>query len=89
MNLMVASLYRKLNYDLARDLVPVTQLASTPFILAVHPGVPASSIKELIALAWSMNPSSRWAALPPSSPDHSVTRTQRHRSSGANPRRRI
>jgi tripartite-type tricarboxylate transporter receptor subunit TctC len=47
------SLYRKLSYDLAQDFVPVSQLASTPFILAVHPGVPANSVKELIALAKS------------------------------------
>jgi tripartite-type tricarboxylate transporter receptor subunit TctC len=45
------SLYRKLNYDLAKDFVPVTQLAATPFILAVHPSVPATSVNELIALA--------------------------------------
>lgn len=48
-----ASLYRKLNYDVAKDFVAVTQLASTPFILAVHPSVAASSVKELIALARS------------------------------------
>lgn len=48
-----ASLYHKLNYDLAKDFLAVTQLASTPFILAVHPAVPAGSVKELIALAKS------------------------------------
>lgn len=48
-----ASLYRKMNYDLAKDFVPVTQLASMPFMLAVNPGVPANSVKELIALAKS------------------------------------
>jgi tripartite-type tricarboxylate transporter receptor subunit TctC len=47
------SLYRKLNYDLAKDFVPVTQLAATPFILAVNPSVSANSVKELIALAKS------------------------------------
>ncbi|MGZ5232884.1 MAG: Bug family tripartite tricarboxylate transporter substrate binding protein [Burkholderiales bacterium] len=45
------SLYRKLNYDLLRDFVPVTQLASIPFVLAVNPGLNVSSIKELIARA--------------------------------------
>lgn len=48
-----ASLYRKMNYDLAKDFVPVTQLASMPFMLAINPGVPANSVKELIALAKS------------------------------------
>jgi tripartite-type tricarboxylate transporter receptor subunit TctC len=47
------SLYRKLNYDLAQDFIPVSQLAWTPFVLAVHPGLPAGSVKELIALARS------------------------------------
>ncbi|MGZ8156640.1 MAG: tripartite tricarboxylate transporter substrate binding protein [Burkholderiales bacterium] len=46
-----ASLYRKLNYDVLKDFAAVTQLAATPFILAVHPNSPASSVKELIALA--------------------------------------
>jgi len=46
-----ASLYRKLSYDLARDFVPVTQLASIPFVLTVNLAVPAASLGELIALA--------------------------------------
>ena len=45
------SLYRKLNYDLLRDFVPVTQLASIPFVLAVYPGLNIGSIKDLIARA--------------------------------------
>lgn len=48
-----ASLYRKLNYDLMKDFAPVTGLASMPFMLAVNPGLPANSVKELIALAKS------------------------------------
>ena len=48
-----ASLYRKLGYDILRDFVPVTQLASTPFILCLNPAVPATSVKDLIALARS------------------------------------
>jgi len=46
------SLY-KVSYDMVRDFAPVTLLASTPFILAVHPSVPANSVGELIALARS------------------------------------
>ena len=41
----------KVSYDMVRDFAPVTLLASTPFILAVHPSVPANSVGELIALA--------------------------------------
>jgi tripartite-type tricarboxylate transporter receptor subunit TctC len=43
----------KVSYDMVRDFAPVTLLASTPFILAVHPSVPANSVRELIALAKS------------------------------------
>jgi len=43
----------KISYDMVRDFAPVTLLASTPFILAVHPSVPASSVGELIRLARS------------------------------------
>ena len=46
-----ASLYRKLDYDILRDFVHVTQLASIPFALAVHPSLNVSNIRELVALA--------------------------------------
>ncbi len=45
------SLYRKLNYDLLKDLAPVTLVAASPNIVLVHPSLPVRSIKELIALA--------------------------------------
>ena len=45
------TLYRNLNYDLARDLVAVNRIASYPGAIVVHPSVPAKSVKELIALA--------------------------------------
>ncbi len=38
-------------YDLTRDFDSVALLASTPYILAVHPSIAANNIKELIALA--------------------------------------
>jgi tripartite-type tricarboxylate transporter receptor subunit TctC len=45
------SLYKKLPYDLANDLAPITQATSQPYALVVHPSLPAKSVKELIALA--------------------------------------
>jgi tripartite-type tricarboxylate transporter receptor subunit TctC len=45
------SAYRKVSFDLARDFAPVAPLASAPFVLAVHPSVPAKSLKELIEIA--------------------------------------
>ena len=47
-------LYRKLPYDGIRDFAPITQVArSYGLVLAVHPGVPAQSVKELVAYAKS------------------------------------
>jgi tripartite-type tricarboxylate transporter receptor subunit TctC len=45
------SLYRRLPYNVLRDFQPVTRLADAPSILAVHPSLPARSVKELVALA--------------------------------------
>jgi len=50
-NTMAPSLYKKLGYDPQRDFAPVTQIGSTPFILTVHPSVPAKTLPELIAYA--------------------------------------
>ncbi|HKA44752.1 MAG TPA: tripartite tricarboxylate transporter substrate binding protein [Burkholderiales bacterium] len=41
----------KVSYDMARDFAPVALAASTSFVLAVHPLVPATNVKELVALA--------------------------------------
>jgi len=45
------SLYSRLPYDAVRDFAPVSLIALVPLMVAVHPSVPAKSIKELIALA--------------------------------------
>jgi tripartite-type tricarboxylate transporter receptor subunit TctC len=45
------SLYAKLPYDTAKDFAPITLMARYPFILTIHPSLPAKTIKELIALA--------------------------------------
>jgi tripartite-type tricarboxylate transporter receptor subunit TctC len=47
------ALYKALPYDQAKDLLPVSLLASGPLVLVVHPSLPVHSVKELIALAKS------------------------------------
>jgi tripartite-type tricarboxylate transporter receptor subunit TctC len=42
---------RKLPYDLLRDLTPVIGVGSQPYVLSVHPSLPAKNVKELVALA--------------------------------------
>jgi tripartite-type tricarboxylate transporter receptor subunit TctC len=40
-------------YDVLRDFSPISQLETSPFVLVVHPTVPARNLKEYIALARS------------------------------------
>src|SRR4029079_18224629 len=44
-------LFRNLPYDAARDFLPVAMLAAAPLVLAVHPTLPVSTVKEFIAYA--------------------------------------
>lgn len=46
-----AAVRAKLPFDPARAIVPVAMFARAPMLLAVHPSVPAKSVRELIALA--------------------------------------
>lgn len=38
-------------HDLRKDFAPIALLTTSPFVLVVHPSVPAHSVAELIALA--------------------------------------
>ena len=40
-------------YDPVKDFAPITQATSSPFVLLVHPKIPATSVPQLIALAKS------------------------------------
>jgi tripartite-type tricarboxylate transporter receptor subunit TctC len=42
---------RKVGYDPARDLMPLSYVCATGLVLIVHPSVPAANVRELIALA--------------------------------------
>ena len=48
---VVPHLYAKIGYDPIKDFAPVTIIAASPFVLDVHPSVPARNLKELITLA--------------------------------------
>ena len=47
---ITANLYPKLPYDARKDLMPVSILAAGPYMLTVHPSLPAKNFKELLAL---------------------------------------
>lgn len=48
---IMPSMYRNTRFDSIRDVSPIVHVASSNSMLAVHPDVPAKSVKELIALA--------------------------------------
>ena len=45
------ALYAKLPYDPLKDFAPVSLVTTVPTVLAIHPSIPARSVRELIALA--------------------------------------
>lgn len=65
------SLYKKINYNLATDLTAITNLATFPSMIAVHPSLPAKSMKALIALGRSQPGALNYGASP-GSPNHLV-----------------
>jgi tripartite-type tricarboxylate transporter receptor subunit TctC len=44
-------LYPKMPYDPLKDLAPIMQVATGPYVLAVHPALPAKNVAQLITLA--------------------------------------
>lgn len=47
------AVYRKMPYDPIADFTPISLTALTPYVVAVHPSVPAQNLRELIELARS------------------------------------
>ena len=47
------AVYRKLPYDVVRDLAPIMLIGMVPQVIVVHPSLPARTMRELIALAKS------------------------------------
>jgi tripartite-type tricarboxylate transporter receptor subunit TctC len=56
------ALYKKLPFDVKRDMVAVTIVGSQPFVVAVHPSLPVKSVAELVALAKSKPGELRFAS---------------------------
>jgi tripartite-type tricarboxylate transporter receptor subunit TctC len=48
---IIPSMYKQVPFDPLRDFAPITTLTSYPNLVVVPPSVPATSLKELIALA--------------------------------------
>ena len=41
----------KLSFDAMNDITPIVQLSRGPYVVAIHPGVPANTLQELVVLA--------------------------------------
>ena len=50
-NVFNATLYDKLNFDFIRDIAPIASIDRQPFVLEMHPSVPARTVPEFIAYA--------------------------------------
>ena len=50
-NAINATFYDKLSFNFIRDIAPVASIARSPFVMEVHPSVPAKTVPEFIAYA--------------------------------------
>jgi tripartite-type tricarboxylate transporter receptor subunit TctC len=63
-------IYAKMPFDVFKDLVPVASLSSNQLVLAVHPSVPANSLREFVELARRTNPPLFYASIGNGSQHH-------------------
>ena len=68
----------KLPYDPVKDFAPISLLATSAFILAVHPALPAKSVKELVALAQARPGKLNYASAGPGSSLHMTAELFKH-----------
>ena len=61
---------RKLGYDLAKDLAPISNLATYPSAIVVHPSLPVKSVKDLMTLARSRPGELNFGSAGSGSPNH-------------------
>ena len=66
----VAASLTTLSYDPVKDFAPVSMIGSSPFLLALYPGVAAKSVQELIALAKAKPRAMNYASAGPATLAH-------------------
>ena len=50
-NAMNTTLYNKLNFNFIREIAPVASIGGAPYVMVIHPSVPAKTVPEFIAYA--------------------------------------
>ncbi|MSP97881.1 MAG: tripartite tricarboxylate transporter substrate binding protein [Betaproteobacteria bacterium] len=46
-----ASVFQKLPYDIIKDFAPISTIASGPFVMVLHPSLPAQTVRQFVELA--------------------------------------
>jgi tripartite-type tricarboxylate transporter receptor subunit TctC len=64
------ALYTKLGFDMPKDFAPISLVASTAYVLVVHPSVPVRSVRDFIALAKRTPGKLTYASSGPGGPAH-------------------
>jgi tripartite-type tricarboxylate transporter receptor subunit TctC len=67
------SLIKKMPFDSEKDLIAVSQISVVNLVVALHPSIPAKSVKELIALAKSRPGQLNFASAGNASANHLAT----------------
>ncbi|MBK6007632.1 tripartite tricarboxylate transporter substrate binding protein [Ramlibacter ginsenosidimutans] len=65
-----ASLYKKLPFDTEKDFTAIGMVARTPYVLVVHPRIPARSVAEFIALLKAQPGQFQYATASPGTGQH-------------------
>lgn len=63
-------LVKRLPYDTARDFAPVGMVANGPYLMVIHPGVPAKTVNEFITWAKAQNGKVDFASTGAGGPPH-------------------
>ena len=63
-------MHKQLGYDPVKDFQAIGLIASNPFLLIIHPAVPAKTVKELIAAAKAQPGKLNYASAGNGSPNH-------------------
>jgi tripartite-type tricarboxylate transporter receptor subunit TctC len=69
-SLVVYGIVNKTRYDLLRDFDAVSQIAASPYLLTVYPGLPVQSVKDLVAYAKANPGKLNYASTGPASLAH-------------------
>jgi tripartite-type tricarboxylate transporter receptor subunit TctC len=62
--------YPKLAFDITKDLRPISQLASNPLVLVVHPSVKANNLKDFVEQVKAKPAAFNFASVGPGSSNH-------------------